>query len=98
MINRIAMKILYTPKKILFLVLFVVGLPVAVVSQTVIFSDDFETDKGWTLTGEFERGTPNGNAGESPDHGNDNPVGAYEGSFAIGTDLDGAYPNDLGDR
>jgi len=22
-------------------------------SQTVIFSDDFETDKGWVLTGEF---------------------------------------------
>ncbi|MGD2034877.1 MAG: hypothetical protein PVF73_07470, partial [Bacteroidales bacterium] len=64
-------------------------------SQTVLFTDDFETDKGWTLAGEFERGTPNGGAG---DHGYANPGGAYEGSYAIGTDLDGAYPNDLADR
>lgn len=67
-------------------------------AQIVIFSDDFETDQGWTFTGEFERGTPNGSTGESPDHGNDNPVGAYDGTNAIGTDLDGAYPNGLGDH
>ncbi len=67
-------------------------------SQTILFTDDFETDKGWAFSGEFERGTPNGSAGESPDHGYDNPVGAYGGTYAIGTDLDGAYPNSLADR
>jgi len=60
-----------------------------------IWSDDFETDKGWTLTGEFERGTPSGGSG---DHGNDNPTSAYGGSNALGTDLDGGYPDDLPDR
>ena len=64
-------------------------------AQETIWSDDFETDKGWTLTGEFERGTPSGGAG---DHGNANPTSAYSGTNAIGTDLDGAYPDDLVDR
>jgi hypothetical protein len=63
--------------------------------QQTFWDDDFETDKGWTLTGEFERGTPGGNNG---DHGNPNPTSAYSGTNAIGTDLDGAYPNNLSDR
>lgn len=62
-------------------------------SQTVIFSDDFETDKGWTLTGEFERGTPGGLGG---DHGYTDPSSAYSGSNVLGVDLSGlgTYPGD----
>ncbi len=63
--------------------------------QTVFWSDDFETDKGWTLTGEFERDMPSGGSG---DHGNANPTSANSGSYAIGTDLNGGYPNNLTDR
>lgn len=62
-------------------------------SQTVIFSDDFETDKGWTLTGEFERGAP---AGIGGDYGNPDPTSAVSGSNVLGVDLTGqnAYPGD----
>lgn len=62
-------------------------------SQTQLFSDDFETDKGWTLTGEFERGTPQGFGGE---HGNPDPASAYSGSNVLGVDLSGqgTYPGD----
>ena len=93
MINDIALI------KKLSLLIFISFLPIGyLASQTLLFSDNFETNKGWTFTGEFERGTPNGSAGESPDHGYANPVGAYGGTYAIGTDLDGAYPNNLADR
>ncbi|WP_010662751.1 T9SS type A sorting domain-containing protein [Marinilabilia salmonicolor] len=63
--------------------------------QETMFFDDFETDQGWTLTGEFERGAP---AGGSGSHGNPNPTDAYSGTNVIGTDLDGAYSDYLGDR
>ncbi len=55
-------------------------------SQTVIFSDDFETDMGWTLTGEFERDAPSGLGGQ---FGNPDPSSAYGGTHALGTDLTG---------
>ncbi|NPA69022.1 MAG: T9SS type A sorting domain-containing protein [Chlorobi bacterium] len=60
---------------------------------TSIWSDDFETDKGWTLTGEWERGTPAGLGGE---HGNPDPTNAYDGNNILGLDLSGqgAYPGD----
>ncbi|MBR8536888.1 hypothetical protein KDU71_15050 [Carboxylicivirga sediminis] len=60
-----------------------------------IWFDDFETDKGWVLSGEFERGAPAGGVG---DHGQANPTSAFSGSSVLGTDLDGAYPNNLNDR
>ncbi len=61
--------------------------------QAVLFSDDFETDKGWTLLGEFERGTPGGLGGE---HGNPDPNSAVSGSNVLGVDLTGlgTYPGD----
>ncbi len=62
---------------------------------TSFWTDDFETDKGWVLTGEFEIGIPVGGAG---DHGNDNPTSAYSRSNVLGTDLDGGYPNNLNDH
>lgn len=66
-----------------------------------VWNDDFETDKGWTLTGEWERGTPVALGGE---HGNPDPGAAFQGNNVLGTDLTGlgANPGDyeasLGDR
>lgn len=56
-----------------------------------IFYDDFENGMSWTLTGEFEHGTPEGLGGPigSPD-----PIGAYSGSFSIGTDITGLGDSD----
>ncbi len=58
-----------------------------------IFSDDFETDKGWSLTGEFQRDAPTGMGGE---HGNPDPSSAYQGTNVLGVDLTGlnTYPGD----
>ena len=66
-----------------------------------IFYDGFESNLGWNLTGEFERGAPNGLGGE---HGNADPGSAYSGSNVLGVDLSGQgtyqgdYENNLGDR
>ena len=54
------------------------------------FYDDFEGSLTWTLTGEFQVGTPDGNGG---DPGNPNPTGAHSGSNALGTDLTGLGAN-----
>ncbi len=68
---------------------------------TVIWEDDFETDKGWTLTGEWERDIPQGLGGS---YGNPDPSGAYQGSYVLGVDLTGLgahsgdYENSLSDR
>ena len=45
-----------------------------------IFEDDFETDRGWTFTGEFERNEPSNMY---------LPYFAYSGLYCIGTDLSG---------
>lgn len=60
--------------------------------QTLI-SDDFESDLEWTLTGEFEHGSPQGLGGSQ---GNADPGSAFNGSKVIGTDLSGLgdYPGD----
>ena len=59
-----------------------------------IFYDSFETDKGWTLTGDFERATPMGKGGS---HGNADPAVAYSGTKVLGNDLtvDGDYPPNM---
>ena len=59
----------------------------------VIFNDDFETDKGWTMNGEWERDAPQGLGG---DYGNPDPTIAYGGSIILGLDLtgQGIYPGD----
>ncbi len=56
-------------------------------------SDDFESDLNWTLTGEFEYGSPLGLGGSQ---GNPDPDHAFGGSGIIGTDLTGSgdYPGD----
>ncbi|MBU8893048.1 MAG: T9SS type A sorting domain-containing protein [Bacteroidales bacterium] len=61
-----------------------------------VFIDNFETDKGWRLTGEFERAIPLGLFGAN---GNADPEEAYSGSYVLGTDLtdDGLYANGIAD-
>lgn len=51
----------------------------------IIFEDGFETDEGWTYTGEFERNVPSNMY---------LPYFAYDGLYCIGTDLSGkgAHP------
>jgi hypothetical protein len=68
---------------------------------TNIFEDDFETNKGWILSGEFERAAPGGLGGN---YGNADPSSAYGGSNVLGVDLTGQggyfgdYETSLGDR
>ena len=50
------------------------------------YSEDFEATYDWTLTGEFEVGTPNGMGGIP---GNANPSEAFSGTRILGTDLTG---------
>lgn len=49
-------------------------------ANAIIFQDDFESDRGWTFTGEFERGTPDYVF---------LPYFAYSGYYCIGTDITG---------
>jgi hypothetical protein len=68
-----------------------------------IVTDGFETNAGWTLTGEFQIAAPQGlgggNGGISPD-----PTTAYAGSNVLGVDLTGLgnnpgnYEPNLSDR
>jgi PKD repeat protein len=55
------------------------------------FSDDFETGKGWTFTGEFQLGTPQGLGGSGV--GYSDPSQAFSGTNIIGTDLSGLGSN-----
>ena len=77
-----------TLAKILFLVLtfaWINGF-----TQSTIFFDDFESNLGWTLNGEFEIATPSGLGGE---HGNPDPISAYSGTNVLGVDLTGIGSN-----
>jgi hypothetical protein len=58
-----------------------------------LYSDDFESGLGWTLSGEFEYDRPQGLGGSQ---GNPDPASAYSGTYVIGTDLNGQgeYPGD----
>ncbi|MBP7497402.1 MAG: hypothetical protein KA792_07045 [Bacteroidales bacterium] len=68
---------------------------------TPIFQDDFETNKGWQLTGEFQRDKPKGLGGVNL---NADPLAAHSGQYVLGTDLTGLgahlgdYEAGLGDR
>jgi thermolysin len=63
--------------------------------QSVIFEDDFETDKGWSAVSDWSRGAPTGGGGQ---YGGPDPVGAHSGSYEYGYNLSGDYPNDLSPR
>ncbi|ALO17167.1 hypothetical protein L21SP5_03559 [Salinivirga cyanobacteriivorans] len=52
-----------------------------------LFFDDFETDKGWSFTTEFQRGAPQGEGGIN--YGFPDPLEAHSGVNVIGTDLEG---------
>lgn len=61
--------------------------------EEAIYYDDFETDQGWTLTGEFELDKPQGLGGQ---RGEPDPTEALIGTNVLGTDLTGlgTYPGD----
>jgi hypothetical protein len=64
---------------------------VAAESVQVVFEDDFEEDRGWTVGGGlWQRGAPMGQGGERtfPD-----PVSAFDGESVFGYNLAGDYEN-----
>lgn len=62
--------------------------------QKAVFYDDFSSDKGWILTGDFERARPRGLGGLSL--GNPDPLFAAGDTMVLGNDLTGlgAIPGD----
>lgn len=54
------------------------------------YFENFESTHNWSLTGEFEVGSPSGKGG-SP--GNPDPASAFSGSKILGTDLSGIGPH-----
>ncbi len=62
--------------------------------QETVFFDDFSTDKGWTLTGDFERDRPLGLGGNFL--GNPDPLFAARDTMILGNDLTGLGSN-IGD-
>ncbi|OFX84237.1 MAG: hypothetical protein A2W99_00485 [Bacteroidetes bacterium GWF2_33_16] len=56
-----------------------------IIYEALIF-DDFESEKGWVLTGEFQRGSPQGKGGSI---GNPDPSAASSGLNVLGSDLTG---------
>jgi subtilisin family serine protease len=57
----------------------------------LVFHDNFETDDGWNMSGEWERGSPQGQGSSSGD-----PSAAYSGAGVLGCDLSGTggFPGD----
>ncbi|MDO9578003.1 MAG: carboxypeptidase regulatory-like domain-containing protein [Candidatus Cloacimonadales bacterium] len=78
--------------KIVILILILMIAFTSLFAET-IWQDDFEESTGWTLSGEFEIGQPQGLGGE---HGLPDPVTAYAGLQVLGVDLNGigGYPGD----
>jgi hypothetical protein len=70
---------------------------VTVITDTfTIFEDDFETDKGWTITGGlWERGVPTGNGGSDWQYGGQDPDNGYVGPNVYGYNLNGDYENNI---
>ncbi len=58
----------------------------------VVFADDFEIDKGWSLSGDWERGLPAGNGGEK---GWPDPSEGCAGPAVLGYNLNGDYDNSI---
>ena len=82
-------------------VLFCIILSFNLIFGEIIWEDNFESETGWILSGEFEIDSPQGLGGE---HGNPDPTSAYEGANVLGVDLtglggyNGDYENNLTDR
>lgn len=60
-------------------------------NSSIMFEDDFETDKGWAISGLWARGIPIG-AGS---YGYPDPTGGCDGPNLMGYNLNGDYENDL---
>ncbi len=61
--------------------------------QQIQFSDDFETDLGWAVSGgSWSRGNPTGGGGS---YGGPDPVGGYNSSTAFCYNLSGDYGNNI---
>ena len=57
------------------------------------FTDDFETDLGWTISGGlWARGVPTGGGG---DYGGPDPTSGHSGSNVIGYNLNGDYTDNM---
>ncbi|MFQ5452818.1 MAG: thrombospondin type 3 repeat-containing protein [Candidatus Zixiibacteriota bacterium] len=70
----------------------------AIVATNAIipFEDDFETDKGWTVSGGlWARGVPNGGGGQ---YGGPDPSSGYSTPNVFGYNLNGDYENNLPQR
>jgi hypothetical protein len=65
---------------------------VPVTGDSVVFSDNFEQNLGWTTTGAWQRGSPTGGGGA---YGGPDPVGGHNSSNCYGYNLSGDYPNSM---
>ncbi len=63
-----------------------------VTDVTTAFEDDFETDKGWTAQGNWQRGTPTGGGGA---YGNPDPTSGHNSPNVFGYNLSGDYENNM---
>ncbi len=62
----------------------------------VAYSDDFESNQGWTFSGgNWAVGTPTGGGGS---YGNPDPSGGHSGSGVLGYNLNGDYENNMPER
>ncbi len=59
---------------------------------TTIFSDNFDSDPGWTTEGDWAFGQPTGQGGSD---GGPDPTSGFTGDFVYGYNLDGDYPNNM---
>ncbi len=63
---------------------------ITVAIKAILFTDDFETDKGWTVSGDqWQRGNQT--------RGNRGPASPYSGTNCYGTRLDARYGNNKDD-
>jgi C1A family cysteine protease len=66
------------------------------VGDAVVYYEwDMETDPGWTAEADWAYGIPTGQGG---DHGEPDPTSGYTGNNVYGYNLNGDYPNDLGEE
>ena len=68
----------------------------AATAETVVFFDDFESERGWMVSGGlWERGQPTGGGGEA---GGPDPVGGYNSPSVFGYNLSGDYTHNMPER
>jgi len=64
----------------------------------ILFEDDFETDKGWTISGGlWQRGIPTGQGGSDLQYPVPDPTEGCNGPNVFGYNLNGDYENNLGE-